>query len=210
MARAFQISLTIFMCLIMLPMTAHAEDQYSAEEISLIENGKPFVSVKAGRNKDGVKAAQIRGAIDIEAPVEVVWNVMIDCPNAPKIVPKLKKCEVLEEEKADDGELKTDIRRHVFSLSRLFPKTRNEFQTHYVTHEEIAFDRVGGDLKVMQGVWRFEELPEQNKTRLYYQSQLATSLPIPGFALRRSLNKDTPRILKSVKNESERIHNTQP
>ena len=192
-----------------LSFPALAQPELTDEEIAVLLSGDVVVESQSDTSEEGVKAGSVRAAIDINAPPEIVWEIMVDCENAPNIVPKLKMCEVLQANRDENGQITSDTRRHLFSLSRLWPKTKNEFSSEYTYPESIVFKRVGGDLKVMEGSWIFSEMNAGQTTRLHYQSKLATSLPVPRFMINRALFKDTPKILKNVRKASEKAAKVQ-
>lgn len=172
------------------------------EEVARLEAGEALVQVardRSGRNA----AASVIGIVDIAAPPPEVWSVMVDCGRARAIVPHLKSCKVLEQ--APDGAY--DIREHVVGYTFLFPNVRNVFRSEYRQYEEIRFARTGGDLRIMEGVWRLAPLPEGRGTRVTYQARLAIGAPAPRFLIRRSVRADVPEILTSLRVEAERDAN---
>ncbi len=200
--RLFSITILVWL---LVPFQTIAEPVLSDEDIATLESGDVFVESQSKKSKDGINSGSVKAAIDINAPPEVVWKIMVDCANAPNIVPKLKKCEVLESSTNENGQVTSDTRLHVFSLSRLWPKTKNEFSSDYIYPQSIVFKRIGGDLKVMEGRWIFIGIDEGRKTRLFYESKLATNIPVPRFMINRALFKDTPKILKNVRKASEQV-----
>ncbi|HXI87693.1 MAG TPA: hypothetical protein VNH64_09555, partial [Parvularculaceae bacterium] len=68
---------------------------------------------------------------------------------------------------------------------------------------EVRFSKAGGDMRMMKGVWRIEDLGAPGMVRLYYEAQLATGAPLPRSLIRSILRHDTPRIFKAVQAEAE-------
>ena len=168
------------------------------DERDLLAKKKFFVRVQ--EDKLGTAAAVISGAVDIDAPRSVVWNVMLDCDLAPSFVPRLKKCEVIET--GPDG--LWDVREHQIGFGVILNDFINVFRSNYLPEREIQFHLVGGDLKTQEGVWRFETIgADQSMTRVHYRARLAVGKPVPRFLIRRTIRKDMPRIFSALKETAE-------
>lgn len=176
---------------------AFAPPTPSVIDVATLEQGEPIVVVTKDDSRVGAAGA-VRAAIDVAATRETLWNLMIDCDAAPSFVKGLKKCNVLDK----DVNGKWDVRRHEISWSWLAPKVENIFRSEYEYPATIAFQRIDGDLRVLEGVWRLQKL-EEGRTRLWYQSRIATGAPVPKFLVRRAVRKDTKAILFAVKARAE-------
>ena len=172
---------------------AHA---LSEDDAAALARGDTVVHVAPDKSEVNAAAA-ITAAIDINAPPEIVWDVMLDCEKAPKFVPNLKSCEVIETGAA--GEY--DIRRHVIRYGFIGGNIENIFRSDYKDQEEISFYLVGGDLKVQQGSWKLISLDEGERTRVLYDAQLAIGKPVPRFLIRRSVRNDMPDVLTALREE---------
>ena len=168
----------------------------SDDELAALTRGETVVHVSKDSSEVNAAAA-IFAAIDIEAPPQVVWDIMLDCEKAPLFVPNLKSCEVIE----GDPEGAFDVRRHVIRYGFIGGNIENIFRSDYKQTEEISFYLVGGDLKVQQGSWKLEGLDDGARTRVIYDAQLAIGKPIPRFLIRRSVRKDMPEVLQALRAE---------
>jgi hypothetical protein len=121
---------------------------------------------------------------------------MLDCARAPAFVPKLKACSVVE----GDAARGSDIREH--RLAGPFGTVRNVFRSTYVRERSITTARVGGDLKVAEGVWRLQPIDGGAGTRVAYDSRLALNAPVPGAMVRGALRKDTLLVLRALRREA--------
>lgn len=146
---------------------------------------------------DDGPGGRVEAAIDIAAPVGRVWRVMIDCARAPSFVPKLEACRILES--ARDGA--SDLREHRVRFIPVLPRLTLRFRSFYQIEREIRFVREGGDLSMMEGVWRFEPIEQGRATRLHYAVRLATRFPLPRGMVRDALARDTPHVLRAVRQE---------
>jgi len=141
----------------------------------------------------------IRGVVEIDAPPEIVWKVVVDCELAPRMVRSLKSCRVLERDPAG----RWDVREHI-SRTGLLPSIRSVFRSDYDPPRRIHFYRVGGELKVLDGEWRLIPLDGGRRTRVLYENRAATPFAVPGPIARMVLRKDVPAALSALRREAER------
>ena len=169
--------------------------QFSAEEISQLENAEPVVRVERDTSERNA-AAHIVGAISIDASPKEIWAAMVDCELAPEFVPNLVSCEITEE--AEDGSY--DIRRHIISFSFLGFKVENIFRSDYMPYDKISFHLVGGDLKRQEGAWTI--IPQEDgQTIVIYEAYVALGKPVPRFMVRRGMRKDMPEVLIALREQ---------
>jgi hypothetical protein len=112
-------------------------------------------------------------------------------------VPGLEACSILEAA-ADGGR---DIREHRVRWIALLPPLTLRFRSDYVPEREIRVTQTGGDLAVMQGIWRLEPREEGRATRLHYDFRIAPRVPLPAALVRAQLRRETPRVLAAVRAE---------
>jgi hypothetical protein len=143
---------------------------------------------------DPAGGARVLGGIDIPAPPEVVWKVMLDCGEAVRYVPKLKACRVL---RSDPGGA-WDVREHVFDYGVL-GRIRHVFRSDYSGQSAIRTTRVEGDLKASQGEWRLEPIEGGAATRVRYQSRSQPKTPVPGPIARQAIRRDAPASLRGLR-----------
>ena len=144
---------------------------------------------------------RLTAAIDIPAPPEAVWAVMLDCDSAPDYVPGLESCRVLQ--RAADGG--SDLREHRIRWLAFLPRLTLRFRSDYVAEREIHVTRTSGDLAEMEGTWRLEPRENGRSTRLHYDFRLVPNTFIPSGWVRAGLLRDTPRVLEAVRTEVVRI-----
>jgi uncharacterized protein YndB with AHSA1/START domain len=147
---------------------------------------------------EDASAARVTAAIDISAPPQIVYAVMLDCALALKIVSGLESCRVTE--RSADGTW--DVREHIISISVLLPRIRNVFRSDYQRNRSIRFRRVDGDLKLSDGEWRLQPLAGGTATRVTYRSHVALSAPVPGPLVRAAIRYDIPGMLLALRRES--------
>lgn len=163
-----------------------------AREQAALDRGRPYVEVRP--DPDGVSGL-IRAAIDVDAPPEVVFQVITDCDLAPKMVDSLKSCRILERDPAGRWDVREDISRMTF-----LPSVRNVFRSDFDPPRRVVFHRVGGDLKVFEGEWRVE--PRGAGARVFYESRVSAPFRVPGPLARLGLRMEVPRALLALRREA--------
>lgn len=177
-----------------------AQSSFALTEKELAALSKNSSVVHVIKDDEGDAAAKVFGAIEIDAPQSVIWEIMLDCAQAPALVRGLKSCKIVE---ADPDGL-WDVREHRISYSFLFSDVVNIFRSDYTPFTEIRFHLVGGDLKVQEGAWTLENIDTAHpRTRVVYNARLAIGKPVPRFLVRRGVRKDVPRILEALKEKAE-------
>lgn len=164
------------------------------EAVARLESGRPFVEVRA--DPSGATGL-VRAGIDIAAPREVVWEVVTDCPLAPKMVASLVSCRILRRDPAGAW----DVREHV-SRPRILPPVRSVFRSEYQRPSRISFHKAGGDLKVLEGEWRLESLDRGSATRVLYEQRAGFPYRAPPALVRMGMRREVPQALLALRRES--------
>lgn len=146
---------------------------------------------------DDTDAAQVSAVIDIEAPPDTVWTIMTDCERAPRFVPNLVSCKVLDRDPAAAW----DIREHKIDWAWFMPVVTHVFRSDYEGMRRLRFSRVSGDLKEAAGEWRLEPLRSGRATRVFYTSRLAPNGWIPTGMVRAQMKEDIPKVLNALRRE---------
>jgi len=177
---------------VLLAATPAAALELSPQAEAQLDRGRPYAVVKP--SPDGASGV-IRAAIDIAAPLEVVWAVMTDCDLAPHMVPSLKSCRILER----DPQGRWDVREQV-SRAALVPGVRSVFREDFEPPERMTFHAMGGDLKVLEGEWRLA--PHGEGVRVTYEARVAAPFAVPGWLARLALRHDVPAALLALRREA--------
>ncbi len=159
------------------------------------DHSPPKVSVEYDEHAD---AARVTASIDISAAPRIVYQVMLDCTRALRIVTGLESCRVVEA----SGDGKWDIREHIVSIGMLLPRVRNVFKSEYEPYQQIRFRRVDGDLRASEGEWLLQPFAGGAATRVTYQSRLAFHWAIPRFLIQEAIRRDIPGVLVALRQES--------
>ena len=142
-------------------------------------------------------AMVVHATIDIAAPPATVWSVITDCARAPKYVPNMESCRIVDRDPAGRWQLRATV-MNVALLPRINSMSRLEFEPR----RRMSFTRAGGDMKIAEGEWRLEPLAKGKATRLSYTSALALNFFVPRFMLDQAAARDFPTLMKAVERES--------
>lgn len=131
----------------------------------------------------------------VRAPVQAVWAVIVSCELAFRFVEGLQRCEVLE----DSGD--RALVHQVVDRGWLTPRLDFVFETLRQPWDRIDFRLVEGNVKAMEGSWRFEETPAG--TLVDYEIRLRPQAPVPSFLVRRKIGRTMPDLLACVRGLAE-------
>jgi uncharacterized membrane protein len=159
---------------------------------ALLERGRPWIEVRP--DGDGY-SGQVRAAIDIAAPKETIWALMLDCDAALRMVANLKSCRVLNR----DPQGRWDVREQV-SRAAFLPSVKSVYRSDYDRPNRIRFYRTGGDMRVFEGEWRLE--PRPDGVRVIYEARAATPFTVPGWIARATLRYEVPAALVALRREA--------
>lgn len=186
-----------FGCLFPPPAT-HAREggewRLSGSEERRLRARSVVVRVEQTGGSNGI----IRAAIDISAARDVVWRVMLDCARAPRFIEVLERCEILKTEAAN-----VDVRRHVVRWAWFLPEIESVFRSRYDPPETIRFEKIGGDLDQLEGVWRLSTLGD-GRTRVHYLVHVGVTSFLPTGLVLDAIERDVPKTLLALRNEVER------
>jgi carbon monoxide dehydrogenase subunit G len=128
-----------------------------ADELAALLGAGPLVRIEtdpAGKYKEGLAIA------DVDAPTEVVWQVLTDFAGYKTWMPRVTKCEI----ERDGADYLLDMK-----LDTPFVSTR---YTNRATVDDAArtikIKQEKGDLKGSRYAWRVVPLADGKRTRLYY------------------------------------------
>jgi ribosome-associated toxin RatA of RatAB toxin-antitoxin module len=131
----------------------------------------------------------------VRAPAQAVWAVIVSCELAFRFVDGLQRCEVLE----DSGD--RALVHQVVDRGWLTPRLDFVFESQRQPWTQIGFRLVEGNVKAMEGSWRFEETPAG--TLVDYEIRLRPQARVPGFLVRRNISRTLPDLLACVRGLAE-------
>ena len=131
----------------------------------------------------------------VHAPAQAVWDVIVSCELAFHFVEGMQRCEVLE----DSGE--RALVHQVLDRGWLTPRLDFVFESLRRPWERIDFRLVEGNLKALEGSWRFEETA--GGTLVDHEIRLRPQAPVPAFLVRRDIGRTMPDLLACVRGLAE-------
>jgi carbon monoxide dehydrogenase subunit G len=156
---------------------------------------EPAVTIGHDEERD---AMVVHAAIDIGARPATVWAVITDCDRAPKFVPNMESCRIVERDPKD----RWQVRETVLNIM-LLPRIRSLSRLEFDKGRRIAFKQAGGgDMRIAEGEWRLEPLQKGKATRLRYDAVLALNMAVPHFLVENVANRDVPALMKNIERES--------
>ena len=155
---------------------------------------KAMISVEKRGKRDYVV-----GSLNLNAPAERIWNILVDYHNAPQVFQNLKSCEVVGHE----GDAK---------LIRQIVKTGSPIKFDYtvaLTEEKptlITWHRQSGSLEEVTGSWQLDPLDSGEKTKVTYSIFIDGGFFLPPWLLTNQLKGYLPIVLKSLKDRAEAMN----
>ena len=154
-----------------------------------LRQGRPVVSY----NRPEAAGGAIRVALLFHGPPEPIWAVLLSCERTFEYVDGLRTCQTLE-----DG-LEHAVVRQSVKKTWLLPPLDFLVEFERVPFVSIAFHQVEGDLRLLEGRWRFELLPEDDMTLVTLDMQVQSRFPVPRWLVQRSLSRDLPDMLQCLR-----------
>ncbi|MGH8316659.1 MAG: SRPBCC family protein [Steroidobacteraceae bacterium] len=140
----------------------------------------------------------VEAAIRIHASAREIWPFITKCRYAAWLIPGLRRCRTLET--APDGSW-ADI-EHVIQYSFFTPAMHSVFRAEFHPPYRMDFHRIGGNLKHEVGSWSL--LPSAgDTTTVVYRVSLQPGFWIPKFVVRRTLHKQLPAALRSLRKHAQ-------
>lgn len=146
----------------------------------------------------GEASGVVHGAVDVDAPAEIVWATILDCVRADRMAPGVKGCRVV----ARDPAGRWDEREMLVQWAPLTPTFRTVLRSDFDPPTRIRFRCVDGDIKACHGQWRLIALPD-GRTRVLYENRARSPISMPAALTRAAMRGDVARALKALRREAE-------
>ena len=170
-----------------------SKTELSAADISALQSGQVVSRIWRDPTQHS-SVIDAFAAVDIKASAEDIWAVMTDCEKSVQVVANMKSCTVLSGSVSQGS----DIREQIFRTPFPFPKFRSVFKSDFILHQQISFQKAGGDMKVQNGLWRIIPI-DGGVHRVTYQARVGLNAPIPRFMIKNAVRKDTPELMMNLR-----------
>ncbi|NDA46661.1 MAG: hypothetical protein EBY21_05165 [Alphaproteobacteria bacterium] len=160
--------------------------------MALEASDEPIITTSYDSKAD---TTQIRASIRIKASPKAVWFALSDCDNAPKIIPDLESCKVIDKDPASHW----DIREHVIS-PRFLPRLKTIVRNEFTPCQRLKFKLLEGDLRLSDGSWTLKA--QGDTTLVSYEAVIALKTSLPQFIISQSIESDFPKMLKAIQKAS--------
>lgn len=135
--------------------------------------------------------------IMVHAPAEEVWRVLTDYPNAHKVFPQMKKCQVVK----DEGS--TKLIKHTVAPSGPVGTYTYTVRVKETAPHSLEWTRVSGAFKDVKGYWKLEKLDGGRTTMVTYASFVDGGFLLPQPLIKRQCRMDMPNVMSCLKQEVE-------
>lgn len=176
----------------------------SPADIERLERGEVISEIWRDKSR-GDGALDAFAAVHIKASPQQIWAVMSSCEASVAIVKDMTACEILERSPQGDWDIREQRFRAPFPVNRF----RSVFRTDFTPFRRMSIQREGGDMKTQEGIWTVEPL-DGGYSRVTYQARIALKVPVPRFMLRRAMRKDTPALMRNLREFAEKTALTSP
>jgi hypothetical protein len=149
------------------------------------------------------QSGSANATVRMHARREVVWGLITSCPEAMGMIPGLISCNVMET--ASDRSWQRI--RHVMNYSWYVPTVTYEIRASYQRPVHITIERVSGDLRILRGSWDLQG--EGDYTVAHYMVDLAPGFWVPSWIVQAALQRDLPKMLRSLRSRAEAAQNAQ-
>ena len=127
-------------------------------------------------------AARVQALFELQP--EALWDVIRDCEANFRFVDGLRECEVVSES-TTSAVTRQQVKKGFFS-----PRLDYSFETVREPHEWIRIQLLEGDLKLLEGSWRFDPAPEGEGLLVTHEIRVRPRMPVPRWLVRRTVRKD--------------------
>ena len=131
-----------------------------------------------------------------QVDVEHLWATIGDCAANERFVRGLRRCELLEETPT------RAVTRQRLKPYSLLPMLDYTFETVREPHQWIRIRLREGQLKVLEGSWRFQTLPVGEGLLVAHHVRVQPGFPVPRWLARRVVHRDLADLMSCLRWET--------
>ena len=162
------------------------------------ENGERDDAVAVSMQLDDQGHGVVRARTEIAAPPETVYNTLLDCNRAARIMPGVRRCKVLSTDPLGQ------MREHVVRFSVFQPPVRSNSRVTLEPNRMIRFTCVQGDIRACEGAWRLTPIDGGRRTQVDYDFWASPPFGLPIDLVGPMMRRDAPAALRALRRECER------
>ena len=141
----------------------------------------------------------VRAAVRIDAPPDVVFQMMIRCADALAYVPHLRRCQV-RSQASDASWVEVE---HEIDFGWYAPRVNWTFRANLTADRRIDFRQVKGDFKANEGAWELQPTSDGATTLLLYQAFIDPPGFVPNWLARSTFRRELPQMLTDLRRRCE-------
>jgi len=145
----------------------------------------------------------VRAALQIDAPADIVYRMMISCPDAVAYIPHLRACRIRERGAGDSWLLV----ENEIDFGWYAPRLEWIFRADLVADRSITFHQVSGDFRANEGKWEFEPSPDGTRTLVLYRTYIDPPGYVPNWLARSTFKRELPQMLTELRRRCEAEQN---
>ena len=165
----------------------------SAEAMARLRKGE--ILVEDARIGEPGGAARVQTLM--HSDLQELWGFIASCDSVFKYVKGLRECELLNEEYGTNSD--TTRLRQVVKKSWVIPAIDYIIEVRRQPPDRIDFKMIEGNLKALEGGWRFNVLPDEQGIVVTHEVRVQPDFPAPRWLIRRSMRKDVPDMLACLR-----------
>jgi len=165
----------------------------SSEALQRLRAGEVLIE-NAGEEDSG---GSIRAQVLIHGDPKTLWHFFATCESTHLYILGLKSCEVLSVEYEAESDM--TLLQQVVKKSWVVPKIDYIIMVRRQAPTRVDFQLVEGNLRVMEGGWRFRQLENEPAYILTHEIRIRPSFPVPRWLLRRIIRQDVPDMLACLR-----------
>jgi len=165
----------------------------SAEAMKLLRDGEIFIENVNTSSSGG----SVRVQVMIMGDMQLMWDFIASCEANFQYVDGLRSC-VLLSVRTDSNSDTTTLSQSV-KKSWVIPRMDFVINVRRQPLSRIDFELVEGDLELMEGGWRFQQLKNEDAFILTHEIRVKPSFPVPRWLIRRSMRKDLPDMMACLR-----------
>ncbi len=181
--------LLVLMTLVGMRSSEAASIQWGDDEMARLKRGE--ILLQTIQDEKPGTAARVTALFHTNA--QAIWDIIGYCKYEFVYMRGLKLCEMLE------GDQFHMTMRHRLRSSWYTPTLDFTFEAVREPGGDGEAHLIGGDLKVLEGRWKFSPLADDNNVIVVHEIRIQPKLPAPQWLVRRNLQRDLPAMMACIR-----------